>query len=164
MERGLSDLRRAYSEPLKVLMVIVAVVLADRLRQHRQPAAGPLDGAGEPAVRQALGVARTRIMRQLLTESLMLAFAGGALAIGFAAAANRVLLAMLPHGQQHTIPLDVPLNLRLPAFTFVVTVCTAVLFGTLPSLRATRLQLTESLKSGSGAAPAAARLPLGENL
>jgi predicted permease len=86
-----------------------------------------------------------------------------ALGIGFAAAANRVLLAMLPHGAD-TIPLDVSPNLRLLGFTFAVTVCTAVLFGTFPSLRATRVQLTESLKSGSGAAPAAARSLLGRIL
>jgi predicted permease len=164
MERGLSYLRRAYSEPLQVLMVIVALVLLiacaniANLLLARSTAR-----ARELAVRQALGAARTRIMRQLLTESLLLAFAGGALGIGFAAAANRVLLAMLPHGQS-TIPLDVSLNLRLLGFTFVVTVCTAVLFGTLPSLRATRLQLTQSLKSGSGAAPGAARSPLGRIL
>jgi predicted permease len=164
MERGLSYLRRTYSEPLQVLMVIVALVLLiacaniANLLLARSTAR-----ARELAVRQALGAARTRIMRQLLTESLLLAFAGGALGIGFAAAANRILLAMLPHGQ-NTIPLDVSLNLRLLGFTFVVTVCTAVLFGTLPSLRATRLQLTESLKSGSGAAPAAARSPLGRIL
>ena len=164
MERGLSYLRRAYSEPLQVLMVIVALVLLiacaniANLLLARSTAR-----ARELAVRQALGAARTRIIRQLLTESLLLAFAGGALGIGFAATANRVLLAMLPHGQ-NTIPLDVSLNLRLLGFTFAVTVCTAVLFGTLPSLRATRLQLKESLKSGSGAAPAAGRSPLGRIL
>jgi predicted permease len=85
------------------------------------------------------------------------------LGIGFAAAANRTLLTMMPHGQE-AIPLDVSLNLRLLGFTFLVTVCTAVLFGTLPSLRATRVQLTDSLKSGSGAAPAAARSPLAKVL
>ena len=164
LERGLSYLRRAYSEPLQVLMVIVALVLLiacaniANLLLARSTAR-----ARELAVRQALGAARTRIMRQLLTESLLLAFAGGALGIGFAAAANRILLTMIPHGQG-TVPLDVSLNLRLLGFTFAVTVCTAVLFGTLPSLRATRVQLTESLKSGSGAAPAAARSPLGRIL
>src|SRR6185437_16115954 len=111
----------------------------------------------------ALGAARARIVRQLFTESLLLAFAGGALGIVFAAVANRVLLAMLPHGQQ-SVPLDVSLNLSLLGFTFAVTVCTAVLFGTLPSLRATRLELTGALKSGSGAAPAAARTPLAKIL
>src|SRR6185437_9421342 len=127
MERGLSHLRRSYSEPLKVLMVIVALVLLiacaniANLLLARSTAR-----ARELAVRQALGAARARIVRQLFTESLLLAFAGGALGIVFAAVANRVLLAMLPHGQQ-SVPLDVSLNLRLLGFTFAVTVCTAVL-------------------------------------
>jgi predicted permease len=165
MERGLSYLRRSYSEPLKVLMVIVALVLLiacaniANLLLARSTAR-----ARELAVRQALGAARPRIMRQLFTESLLLAFAGGALGIVFAPVANRVLLAMLPHGQQAAVPLDVSLNLPLLGFTFAVTVCTAVLFGTLPSLRATRLDLTGALKSGSGAAPAAARTPLAKIL
>jgi predicted permease len=164
MERGLSDLRRAYSEPLQVLMVIVALVLLiacaniANLLLARSTAR-----ARELAVRQALGAARTRIVRQLLTESLLLALAGGGLGIVFAAAANRVLLTMISQGSD-TIPLDVSLNLRLLAFTFAVTVCTALLFGMLPSLRATRLRLTDSLKSGSGVAPAAARSLLGRVL
>jgi len=164
MERGLSYLRRTYSEPLKVLMVIVALVLLiacaniANLLLARSTAR-----ARELAVRQALGAARARIVRQLLTESLVLALAGGALGIAFATIANRVLLAMLPHGQQ-AVPLDVSLNLRLLGFTFAVTVCTAVLFGTMPSLRATRTQLTGALKTGSGAAPASARTPLAKIL
>ncbi len=63
-----------------------------------------------------------------------------------------------------TVPLDVSLNLRLLAFTFAVTVCTALLFGTLPALRATRLQLVDSLKSGRGASSAAGRTPLAKIL
>jgi predicted permease len=164
MTRGLSDLRQTYSEPLKVLMVIVALVLLiacaniANLLLARSTAR-----ARELAVRQALGAGRMRIIRQLLTESLMLALAGGALGIGLAAAANRLLLAMISHGSDST-PLDVSLNLRLLAFTFAVTVCTSLLFGTLPALRATRLQLTDSLKSGRGASSAAGRTPLAKIL
>ncbi len=93
----------------------------------------------------------------------MLALAGGALGIAFAAAANRVLLGMISRGSD-TVPLDVSLNLRLLAFTFAVTVCTALLFGTLPALRATRVRLVESLKSGRGASTTAGRSPLAKIL
>ncbi len=164
MARGLSDLRHTYSEPLKILMVIVALVLLiacaniANLLLARSTAR-----ARELAVRQALGAGRMRIIRQLLTESLLLALAGGALGIGLAAAASRLLLRMISNGSDNP-PLDVSLNLRLLAFTFAVTVCTALLFGTLPALRATRLQLTESLKSGRGASSAAGRTPVAKIL
>ena len=151
LARGLSNLRRTYSQPLNVLMAIVGLVLLiacaniANLLLARSTAR-----ARELAVRQALGARRGRIIRQLLTESLLLALAGGAVGIGFAAAANRVLLKMISQGSD-TVPLDVSLNLRLLGFTLMVTVCTALLFGTLPALRATRLQLIDNLKSGRGA-------------
>ena len=163
MARGLSNLRHAYSEPLLILMVIVALVLLiacaniANLLLARSTAR-----ARELAVRQALGARRSRIIRQLLTESLLLALAGGALGIAFAAAATRILLRMISQGFD-TVPLDVSLNLRLLAFTCAVTVCTALLFGTLPALRATRLQLVDNLKSGRGAATAG-RTPLAKTL
>jgi predicted permease len=164
MARGLSGLRRQYSDPLKVLMAIVALVLLiacaniANLLLARSTARGR-----ELAVRQALGAGRMRIIRQLLTESLVLALAGGALGVGFAAGANRVLLRMISQGAE-TIPLNVSLNLPLLGFTFAVTISTALLFGTLPALRATRLELTESLKSGRGGAAASGRTPLGRVL
>jgi predicted permease len=164
MARGISYLRREYSEPLMILMAIVGLVLLiacaniANLLLARSTAR-----ARELAVRQALGARRSRIIRQLLTESLILALAGGALGIAFALAAIRLLLRMISEGNE-TVPLDVSLNLRLLTFTVAVTVCTALLFGTLPALRATRLQLVESLKSGRGASSAAGRTPLAKIL
>ena len=150
MERGLSDLRHTYSQPLKILMITVGLVLLIACANIANLLlARSTTRARELALRQALGAGRLRIMRQLLTESMMLALAGGALGIGFAAAASRVLLKMISDGQE-TIPLDVSLNWQLLGFTTGVTVCTALLFGTLPALRATRLDLGTNLKSGRG--------------
>jgi hypothetical protein len=85
------------------------------------------------------------------------------LGIGFAAAANRLLLRMISQGSD-TVRLDLSANLRLLGFTLAVTVCTALLFGALPVLRATRLQLTDSLKAGRGASATGGRRPMAKVL
>lgn len=160
MATGLSDLRGQFSEPLQILMAVVALVLLiacaniANLLLARSTAR-----ARELAVRQALGAQRGRIIRQLLTESLILALTGGALGIVLASAANRLLLHMVSGGLDN-IPLDVSLNIRLLLFTFVVTIATALIFGTIPAFRATRLQLTDTLKSGRSPQGVGARNPL----
>jgi predicted permease len=148
MATGLSSLRRRFSEPLQVLMAVVVLVLLiacaniANLLLARSTAR-----ARELAVRQALGARRTRLIRQLLTESLILALFGGALGVAFASVANHLLLRMISGGLE-MIPLNVSIDFRLLAFTFAVTVATAILFGTIPAFRATRLELTNTLKTG----------------
>jgi predicted permease len=102
-------------------------------------------------------------VRQLLTESLMLALAGCALGIAFAGAATRLLLRLVSGGEQ-TLPLDVSMNTSLLLFTLAVTLATALLFGSVPAFLATRLRLTDSLKDGRGTSSAAARSPLARAL
>jgi len=164
MATGLSYLRREFSKPLQILMAVVALVLLiacaniANLLLARSTAR-----ARELAVRQALGARRLRIVRQLLTESLTLALVGGALGIGLASVGNRLLLRMVSGGLE-TLPLNVDIDLRLLGFTFGVTVLTAVLFGTVPAFRATRLQLTESLKDGRGPQSGVSRSRLARTL
>jgi putative ABC transport system permease protein len=105
----------------------------------------------EFAIRAALGAGRVRIVRQLLTESVMLAIVGGVLgtAVGFAGV--RGLLAMSPPGLPRIGEkgADVGLDWRVLAFTIGISVLTGIVFGLFPALSASRTDLNSSLKEGS---------------
>jgi predicted permease len=164
MARGLSALRRQFSDPLKILMAIVGLVLLTACANIANLLlARSTARAREFAVRQALGAQRKRLVRQLLTESLMLALAGGALGVALAAGASRVLLRMVSNGAE-AVPLDVSIDMRMLLFTLAITLATALLFGTIPAFRATRLELTTTLKDGRGTTGSRTRSPLARML
>ena len=157
MATGLSSIRGQFSQSLWILMGVVGLVLLIACANIANLLlARSTSRARELAVRQALGANRMRIIRQLLTESLLLAAVGGALGVGLASVANQMLLRMISDGED-TIPLDVSLNARLLLFTLAVTIATAIVFGTFPAFRATRWQLTDSLKEGRGSVGASAK-------
>jgi putative ABC transport system permease protein len=106
-----------------------------------------LGRAREIAVRAALGGSRNRILRQLLTESVLLACLGGAAGLALAWALLRVAPALMPPG---TLPPSVTLafDTRLLAFTSVLTLVTGVLFGLAPAWQASRLSLSAALGTG----------------
>jgi len=100
----------------------------------------------EFAIRSALGASRTRIIRQLLTESVLLSFLGGALGLAIAAFGVRPVLAAMPG----TVPRSQEIGLNIPVLIFAVLVALAVgiLFGLAPALKNSKADLQESLKKG----------------
>lgn len=100
----------------------------------------------EVAIRTALGAGRGRLVRQLLTESLVLALLGGALGLALASSGVRALLAL----SAGTIPRpeEVGVDGRVAAFALLLSIATAVLFGLVPALRASRGATSETLRDG----------------
>ncbi len=168
--RGSSTLQEAYGQPLKVLMTLVGFVLLIACAN----VANLLLARGasrqkEFAVRLAIGAGRRRLIRQLLSESLLLALAGAAAGILLAQWADALLLRMVSRASpgHEAIQIDLRPDARVLAFTLVVTVLSAIFFGLIPALRVTRVDLSPILKSSAGGTAFEAgnrRLPAGKVL
>ena len=151
---GTSELREVFGEPLRVLMVIVALVMLIACANiaSLMLARGTARGK-EIAVRKALGAARSRLVRQLLTESLLLSFAGAGLGMLFAKWSSALLVRKLSTAGNDVF-IDLSMNGRVLGFTMVAAVLTAILVGLLPAFRSTKVALIESMKArttGGGA-------------
>jgi predicted permease len=145
---GVEYLRDRYQKPLLVLMAAVSLVLLIACTN----VANLLLARGaarrrEISVRLAIGAGRARIVSQLLTESLLIAFCGSLLGIGLAYFGDAALLAML-RGRTSALPLDILPDGRVLAFTAGVAVLTGLLFGLLPAFQAANTDVSPSLKEG----------------
>jgi len=105
----------------------------------------------EIAIRAAIGAGRGRIVRQLLTESLLLALVGGALGLALGVVGVRLLLAVNPGNIPRLGPGGggVTLDVRVLLFTMILSILTGVVFGLAPALHASRVDLNSTLKEGS---------------
>ena len=102
------------------------------------------------AVRQALGASRFRLIRQLLTECVLLSTAGALVGILFARWGTALLVRYISTAR-NAVFLDLSLDSRVLGFTVAIAVFTSVLFGLLPALRATRVSLASAMKGRPGA-------------
>ncbi|HKW77102.1 MAG TPA: ABC transporter permease [Terriglobales bacterium] len=134
---GLSRLRRDYETPLWLLLAIAGLVLmiaCANLANLMLARANARER--EIAVRLALGAARGRIVRQLLTESLLLAFFGALFGVGLARLLSGLLVTYLS-GERGRLFLTLNTDWRVLGFTAALAILTCILFGLAPALKAT---------------------------
>ncbi len=150
---GYSRLRWEYRRPLLLLMGIVGLVLLVACANL----AGLLLARGaargrELGVRAALGASQFTLIRQLAAESLLLALVGATLGLLVAHWGAQLLAHYAVPGYGASVLLDLRLDLRILAFTFLASALAGALFGLLPAWRNSRLDLTTTLKNQTGLA------------
>jgi predicted permease len=143
---GLDTLRRKYSEPFYFLMAMVGLILAIACANIANLLlARATARRREMAVRLSMGAGRWRVIRQLLTESVLLASVGGTAGLLFAMGGMRFLTLLLVKGNDD-LTLRAELNWHVLAAVGALSLTTGLLFGLVPALRATRVEVMPVIK------------------
>ncbi|HEX5083038.1 MAG TPA: ABC transporter permease [Blastocatellia bacterium] len=163
--QGEMDSRRYYAPSLYMLLGVVGLVLLIACANVANLLlARAASRRKEIGVRLALGASRWRLIRQLLTESVLLAGLGGALGILFAVWIRDGLLAVDDWGGAGMRALDPQLDWRVLGFTLALSLLTGIIFGVAPAWRATKVDLAPSLKDNARGSSAASRSMLSRSL
>ena len=150
---GLDRLRQKFSDPLHILMAIVGLVLLIACANIANLlVARAAARQREIAVRLALGAGRSRLVRQLLTESLLMSIIGGALGLLFAWWGSNALVIFMSNGQARILAPLTP-DARALGFTAAVSILTGIFFGLAPAIRATRVDAGPALKETRSVSP-----------
>src|SRR5437660_10050951 len=151
VSHGASTLRGDFGKPLLILMVVVGLILLitganiANILLARSAARQK-----EISIRVALGASGSRLFRQVLTESILLAAIGGAVGLLLAQWADAALLRMVST-TSNQVRLDVHANPAVLAFTFGVSLLTGILFGLTPAFQAAHVDLKGTSRSVAGA-------------